>query len=196
MNMFDNEILSSRMYAASVAVWRLVIITMLVLLFSIPIVTVGAAFASMIATIRQSDYPVFKTFWKNFRENIFRSLPLLFFTIVSISFLEILRQLVRGMPIGGILFLLALIFLIAYNLNAYLLVSILKKCNLTFFRQVFFFTIGTLYKVFFIPIIASLLVIVAPLIGGNMLLIISLGSVVLIYVRMIRTDLETIEEFI
>ena len=194
--MFDSEVLASRMYAVCVAVARLMHITLLFLLFSIPLITMGASLTALIATIRQPEFIVFKTFWKVFKENFFRSCIVMIFTVFTLMFLGQARAFTVGLPAGNIIYFFILSFLVVYNLNAYLLVSMLKKSNLTFFRQVFFFTIGTFYKGFFIPLITAGLAIILPIIGGIPLLLMSLSIALSIYIKMIRNDLEVIKEYL
>jgi len=186
-----NDILSSRFYAYSVTLTRFIGLVLLFLLFSLPLITFGASSAALIASIRQSDYPAFQIFWKTFKENIIRATVVMVFTIFTIMFLYQLWQIADGVPMGNLLLLLFGIILIVYNLNAYLFVSILKKCNIIFFRQVFFFTIGTLYKTFLVPIIAFGLTFVFAIINGWGLIILGIPIVISIYVRMIKNDIET-----
>ena len=187
----SNDLLSSRFYAFSVTLTRYIGLVVLFLLFSLPLITFGASSAALIAAIRQSDYPAFQIFWQTFKENIVRGTVVLVFTIFTIMFLYQLWQTSDAIPLGNFLTMLAGIFLIVYNLNAYLFVSILKKCNIIFFRQVFFFTIGTLYKTFLIPIIAFALTFVFAIINGWGLIILGIPIVLAIYIRFIRNDIET-----
>jgi len=166
------------------------------MLFSLPIITIGASLTALIATIRQPEYKVFGLFWQMFKENILRGTVVLMFTGFSILSLMELWHFANAIPAGNIMLILIGIFLIVYNLNAYLFVSILKKCGLTFFRQVFFFTIGTIYKTFIVPVIAVIFAIVAPIIGDIPLLLMSLPIVLTIYVKLVKNDLETALELI
>ena len=186
-----NDVLSSRFYAYSVTLTRYIGLVLLFLLFSLPLITFGASLTALIAAIRQSDYPAFQIFWKTFKENILRGLVVQIFSVFSIMFLYQLWQIADGVPMGGLLLLLLGIILIVYNLNAYLFVSILKKCNITFFRQVFFFTIGTLYKTFLIPIIAFALTFLFSIIHGWGLIILGIPIILGIYVRFVKNDIET-----
>jgi len=188
--MFD-DMLSSRFYAFSVTLTRYIGLVLLLFLFSLPLITFGASLTAMLATIRQPDYPTFQIFWKTFKENILRGTIVLGFTIFTIMFLYQLWQIADGVPGGNLLLLLLGIILVVYNLNAYLFVSILKKCNITFFRQVFFFTMGTIYKTFLIPIIAVVLTFLFAIINGWALIILGIPIVLAIYVRMVKNDVET-----
>jgi len=192
--MFSGDILSSRLYTICNAVTRLMYVTLLFLLFSLPIVTMGPALTALIATLRQPEFGTFPTFWRAFATNFLRSLVVSAFTVFSIIFSEQIRFWTLGIPMGNVVYAIALIFLIVYNLNAYLFVSILKKCNLTFFRQVFFFTIGTFYKTFLIPLMGVGLGILSPIVGGLPMLLMSISVLLGLYVRMIRKDLEVVEE--
>lgn len=188
--MFD-DMLSSRFYAFSVTLTRYIGLVLLLFLFSLPLITFGVSLTAMLATIRQPDYPTFQIFWKTFKENILRGTIVLGFTIFTIMFLYQLWQITAGVPGGNFLLLLLGIILIVYNLNAYLFVSILKKSNITFFRQVFFFTMGTIYKTFLIPIIAVVLTFLFAIINGWALIILGIPIVLAIYVRMVKNDVET-----
>jgi len=189
-----NDMLSSRFYAFSVTLTRYICLAFLFILFSLPIFTFGASLTALIATIRQPDYPTFKLFWQMFKENILRGTIVLVFTIFTIMFLYQLWQISVGIPGGNLLLLLLGIILIVYNLNAYLFVSILKKCGITFFRQIFFFTIGTLYKTFLIPVIAFGLTFVFSIISGWGLIILGIPMILAIYVRFVKNDVETAME--
>jgi len=196
MSMFDSDILASRLYAICLVISKMMYLTLLFILFALPIITIGASLTALFATIRQPEFVIFKTFWKSFKENIFRSLVVMIFTGFTIMFLTQVWHFIGDMFAGNIIYFFILTFLIVYNLNAYLLVSILKKCSITFFRQVFFFTIGTFYKSFFIPVIAAGLSVVFPIIGGIPLMLMSLSIVLSIYVKLIKNDLETIKEYL
>jgi len=191
--MFE-DILSSKFYAVSVTLTRYIFLTVLLIIFSLPVITIGASLAATIATIRQPEYPTFQLFWRSFRMNILRGGVVFLFSGFTIMFIFQFAQFARVMPFGNTFLFVVSIFLIVYNLNAYLFVDILKKCSYTFFRQVFFFTIGTIYKTFFIPIIAFGFAFVAPIIGGWPLLFMSIPVVLAIYVRMVRNDIETAME--
>jgi len=193
--MFE-DILSSRFYAICNSVTKIIYLTILFMLFSLPIVTIGASLAALIATIRQPEYKTFSVFWQMFKENILRGTVVLIFTGFSVLSLMEFRHFAGALPAGNIMLILVGIFLIVYNLNAYLFVSILKRCGLTFFRQVFFFTIGTIYKTFLVPVIAAAFAIVAPIIGDIPLLLMSIPIVLTIYVKLVKNELETVEKLI
>lgn len=193
--MFE-DILSSRFYAICNELTRLIYLTLLFILFSLPIFTIGSSFVALIATIRQPESNTFSLFWQTFKENLFRGSVVLLFTGFSVMFLIQFWQFAHMLFAGHIILSFIAIFLIVYNLNAYLFVSILKKCNMTFFRQVFFFTIGTIYKTFFVPLIAIIFAIVAPIIGGYPLAVMSISMVLAIYVKIIKKDLEVIKDYL
>lgn len=193
--MFEN-ILSSRFYAICNEITRLIYITIIFIIFSLPIITIGASLTALIATIRQPEYKTLPLFWQTFKENLLRGGVVLLFTAFSTMFLVQLWQFAGTIPAGNIIFIFIAIFLSVYNLNAYLFVSIIKKCGITFFRQIFFFTIGTLYKTFLVPVIAIIFAIVAPIIGGYPLAMLSTCIVLSIYVKIIKKDLELIEEYL
>lgn len=193
--MFE-DILSSKFYGFCNLLTRFIYLILLFLVFSLPIITIGSSLTALIATIRQPEYKTFSLFWKTFKENFFRGTVVLLFTGFTVLFLMEFWRLVHAFPAGNIILMLIAIFLIVYNLNAYLFVSILKKCNITFFRQVFFFTIGTIYKTFLIPVIALIFAFIFPIIGGWPLLLMSIPMVLSIYVRIIKKDLEVIEEYL
>ncbi|MCL2560558.1 MAG: DUF624 domain-containing protein [Turicibacter sp.] len=193
--MFE-DILSSRFYAVSVGITRIMYVTVLFLLFSLPLLTIGVSLTALIATIRQPEYKAFGVFWETFKDNLLRGSVVLLFTGFTVMFLFQAWHFIGVLPAGNVIFIFLTVFLIVYNLNAYLFVSLLKKCNITFFRQVFFFTIGTLYKTFLIPLIAAALSIVAPIIGGWPLLILSISMVLTIYVKLVEKDLEVVEDYL
>ena len=193
--MFDN-ILSSRFYAICNGIARIMYLTILFMLASLPMITIGASLTALIATSRQPECNVFSLFWQTFTANILRGTVVLIFTVFSMLSLMELWYFANMIPAGNILVILVGIFLIVYNLNAYLFVSILKRCGLTFFRQVFFFTIGTIYKTFLVPVIAVIFAIVTPIIGDIPLLLMSLPIVLTIYVKLVKNDLETVEELL
>jgi len=193
--MFDN-FLSSKFYEFCTVLTRFIYLTILFLIFSLPFITLGASLTALTATVRQPDYPTFGMFFKTFRENILRGTVIMIFTGFTIIFLAQFWQLARVIRIGNIILIFLTIFLIVYNLNAYLFVSILKKSNITFFRQVFFFTIGTIYKTFFVPIIALGLAFVLPIIGGWPLLLMGIPMILAIYVRMVKNDVATVLEVV
>lgn len=194
--MFDNDILGSRLYAICLAISKMAYLTVLFILFSLPIITIGASLSALIATIRQPEHKIFKTFWNSFKDNVFRSLVVLIFTGFTIMFLTQVWYFIGNMPFGIIIYFFIFIFLVVYNINAYLFISILEKCNITFFRQVFFFTIGTFYKTFFIPVIAGGLVVISPIIGGIPLLFMSVTIVLTIYIKMLTNDLEVVKDYL
>ena len=194
--MFDNDILASRLYAICLAISKMMYLTILFIIFSLPLITVGASLTALIATIRQPEYKIFKIFWNNFRRNFLRSLIVLIFTGFTIMFLVQVWDFIGNMPAGNIIYFFIFIFLVVYNLNAYLLVSILEKYNITFFRQVFFFTLGTFYKTFFIPLIAAGLAVVSPIVGGTPLLFMSISIVLTIYVKMLNKDLKIVKDYL
>ena len=194
--MFSEDVLASRMYAICSTIFNLMYLTLLFMLFSLPIITIAPAFIALVATIRQPQLNIFPTFFKSFKQNFFRSFAILAFNIASIMFLAQIRPFIGTILMGNLVYSFILGFLIVYNLNAYLLVDLLKKANLTFFRQVFFFTVGTFYKSFFIPIIAAGLVIIFPIIGGATLLLMAVSIVPAIYLKMIKKDLEIIKDYL
>jgi len=191
--MFEN-LINSKFYAISVEIVRLAYITVLFLLFSIPVITIGASFSASINTIRKSDYSVWPTFWDSFKRNFLQATIILIFSLFSVLFLYQTWNIIGALPAGNFLYIFLLILVIVYNLNAYLFASILKKSGITFFRQVFFFTIGTLYKTFFVPIIAAGLAFIFIIIGGVILFALSFSVSILIYLKIIKNDLETVEE--
>lgn len=193
--MFDN-ILSSKFYAVCTEFTRLLFATGLFILFLLPIVTFGASLTAFIETVRKSDYSTFNVFWESFKSNVLKGSVVMIFTGFTVMFLMQIWYFLVRFPLGSVVFIVVMIFMIVYNLNAYLFVSLLKKTNFTFFRQVYFFTIGTLYKTFFVPVIAFGFVLIAPFLGGNVFLIISVGPLLAIYVRLIKKDLETVEEYL
>lgn len=174
----------------------MIYLTVIFILFSLPIITIGASLTAIIATIRQPRYKIINLFWTNFRANFLTSLVVLIFTGFTIMFLTQVWHFIGNMPFGNIIYFFIFIFLVVYNLNAYLLISILEKCSITFFRQVFFFTIGTFYKTFFIPIIAMGLIVVSPIIGGMLLLFMSISIVLRIYIKMVNKDLDVVKEYL
>jgi len=194
--MFNSDILASRLYAVCEMITNIVIVTILFFLFSLPIFTIGASMTALITVLRNPEFKVFNLFIKTFKENFLRSIVVMIFTIFSIMFITQIRVMTTGVPAGNIIYFVILSFVVAYNLNIFVLLNVLNKCNLSFFRQVFFFTIGTFYKGFFVPLIAAVLVIVTPIIGGVPLLMMSLSLILMIYLKMIRKDLETVEELL
>jgi len=191
-----SDLLNSKFYAVCLAFTKWIYLTLLFLVFSLPIITAGTSLTALIATIRQPEYEVWKIFWKTYKENFIRGTVVFIFTGFTLMFLFQAWNILGAIPGGNIIYLFLLIFLIVYNLNAYLFVSILNKCGITFFRQVFFFTIGTLYKTFFVPILGAGIFIVAPIIGGNIMFLLSISIILTIYVAMVKKDIQVVEELI
>jgi len=113
--MFEN-ILSSKFYTVCNGLARLLVLTILFILFSLPIVTVGVSFVALITAIRQPEYNTLTTFWQTFKENILRGSVVLIFTGFTVLFLAQFWQFSASIPAGNIIFIFVLIFLIVYNL--------------------------------------------------------------------------------
>lgn len=194
--MFEGDVLNSRFYSVCEAIINLIGLTCLLIIFSLPIVTIGSSMTAFIASLRQPEYKALEIFVKEFKANFLRSAVNYIFSIFSIMFMMQIRYLTIGLVAGNIIYFVILAFVIAYNINLYVLISIIKKSNLTFFRQAFFFTLATFYKGFFLPIIGAALLVISPIIGGIPLLLMSLGIIVKIYLKMIKKDLIEVCEYI
>ena len=187
--------LDSKLYDVSEQVARLMGLTLLFIIFSLPIITMPSALTALIATVRQSEQTLFATFMKHFKENLLRSLIIFVFSIFSYLFLVQLRYSIGILPMAGVLFFFILSFVMMYNLNCYLLISVLNKSGITFFRQVFFFTLGTFYKTFFFPLIGVAILLILPIVIGVSAFFIMFGILVAIYIRMVKKELEVIKDY-
>ena len=188
--------LTSKLYDFSEKVAWLMGLTLLFIIFSLPIITLPSALTALIATTRQAEHRMFNTFVTYFKENLLRSMVIFVFNIFSYLSIMQIRYLIGILPLSGLIFLFISSFVMMYNLNCYLLVSILKKCELAFFRQVFFFTIGTFYKTFFFPFIGAAILLLLPTIAGISSFFIIFGLLIAIYIKMIHKELAVIKDYI
>lgn len=194
--MFSGDIFASKFYRVCEGIFNLMYVTCLLIVCSLPIFTLGASLTAFISVLRQPEYKVFDTFITVFKDNFLRSFVMTIFTLFVVMFLFQIQLMMTNLVGGNILFFVVLSFMTAYLVNIYVFLSILKKSNVAFLRQIFFFTIGTFYKGFFIVFMSALLGIAFSIIGGTPLLFLVPSVVLWLYLKFIDKDIKTVQELI
>ena len=104
-------------------------LSILWIVFSIPIVTMGAASAAMYATvvkyIRKDEGYLWRTFWGAFRENLKRSTlawlaVLALFALLAVDALVFRSMAVNGDPLGNLYWVILVLICVAVTWTAYL----------------------------------------------------------------------------
>lgn len=144
--------INSRFYTACQWIYRLFIINLLFILTSLPVMTLGASMqATMNSLCLPIDQPCFLTFFKTFKENIFRTVPFFLFNMCSLLFIFSFNT--YGIKEFGLLYVIKyifLIFLLAYNINLYIAnLKIERSTYIEVFRMSFYITVSSFVKIGF-----------------------------------------------
>ena len=151
--------IQGRFYQGCQLIYRLLCINFLFVVFSLPIITIGASFSAMIQTIDHDEGNLFSGFYQAFKGSFLGSLPLMGFNLFSILFFMSLRAMnIGNSSFLNLLIIIFLSFIFAYNVNLYLVTSFITVKNLFYqFQATFYFTIGTFFKTFLLPLVFAIL---------------------------------------
>lgn len=151
--------IQGKLYQFCLIVYRLLCINFLFVVFSLPLFTIGASFQAMLQTVGKDQGKLFPSFYQAFRESFWRSLPLLLFNAFSVLFFISLRAMnIGSSSFLNLLIIIFLSFILAYNVNLYLVASFISVKNMFYhFQATFYFTIGTFFKTFFLPLAFAIL---------------------------------------
>ena len=185
------DVLKSRLYRICEVIARIIYGMGLFVIGAIPLFTFGTSFCAMLETFKYSDKKVGSVFFRAYKRNFFRSWSVLIFNGFSLLFILQTQYIFYNIPMRGLVNLFVISFLVAYNINAYLLLGAIKKINIVFFREVFIFTIMTFHKSFLIPSGTLVFLFVLPIIGMARLLILVIPVILYGYVKMIEKEMRT-----
>lgn len=188
--------LSSKFYTACVKIYQLICLNFLVVVFSLPIITVGAAFSAAIqVNLTESGVEIWRPFLSSFKQRFKRSLPLMLFNLFSLMFIVSLNKI--GLDGSNFLHMVKLIFIsfiISYNINTYVMESIFEsKRIMDLFRLTFIFTLGTFFKTCFFPLLSIGLVYIAISVSGYLTLLFIASLPIAVYLFLIKKDISKLE---
>lgn len=188
--------LSSKFYTACVKIYQLICLNFLVVVFSLPIITVGAAFSAAIqVNLTESGVEIWRPFLSAFKQRFKRSLPLMLFNLFSLMFIVSLNKI--GLDGSNFLHMVKLIFIsfiISYNINTYVMESIFEsKRIMDLFRLTFIFTLGTFFKTCFFPLLSIGLVYIAISVSGYLTLLFIASLPIAVYLFLIKKDISKLE---
>lgn len=122
--------LDGKIFQTLSALYQLIVLNMITLLFCLPIVTIGgslsAAFSVLFAIEEQKEVPVFKLFWNHFKAN-FKNSSILGLLMTTLFIIEGLLIYFFGNSIFGFLWLILLAFTLIIALTCLLTLGHLSQ---------------------------------------------------------------------
>lgn len=182
----------SKFYQFCVGLYRLMLLNLFTIIGSLPIVTIGSAMTALVKVIYYKDVHVFKAYKHYYKDALFNSIPLLFFNIISIFFVQTISQLNIGssMVIYYLIWLFIL-FLFTYNINCYVAFIFYPDINhLKVFQLAFYFNVWTFYKTFLIPVLMYLLIMYTYQFLGLVILLVLVSFPIWLHITMMRKNIE------
>lgn len=189
--------ISSKFYTVSVRIYQLICLNFLLIVFSLPIVTVGAAFSATIQVdLAKHGVDIWRPFLTYFKQAFKQSLPLLLFNVFSLFFIISLNTVAfNGSNFLHLIKLVFTSFIISYNINTYVIDSIFDgEKIMEVFRLTFIFTIGTFFKTCFFPLLSIGLVYVAISVFGYSTFLFITSLPIAVYLFLIKKDIRKIEK--
>lgn len=184
--------IDSKFYHGLESIYRLLVLNALLVLFSIPVVTIGASLSAFFAVLHEDQPRGFiRGFVRAFRQNFFKTLLPLGFSLMSIVF-TISLYLSGGSQSGFFWFLRIIFtsFLVCFNLNVYLLQSQFRtKHAYALLRSSFFFTVLTFMRTVLYPLGITFLAWLTVKYLGDFLIVIILAAALAIYLRLVKKPL-------
>lgn len=183
--------LSSKFYRFSTKLYQLICLNLLIVLVSLPIVTIGAGISAAIKTeLEESTTGIWRPFFRFFKAGLIKTLPIVVFNLFSVFFIISLNNItLAGSVFLQLTKLLFISFIISYNVNAYVIEAIFDNQKMmTLFRLTFMFTLGTFFKTCFFPLIIIGLVYAAISAAGYMTFLFIVSVPVTLYLRLIKKE--------
>jgi len=185
--------LSSKLYSFCEELMRLISLNILLIVFSLPVVTAGGAIVATMEAIRHPTTPLIRTYITCFKANFLKSLMVMGFSLCSYMFVKQLTLTINGLPFSIIINFLIMSLLLTYNLNCYLLANVLKEQGIKFFRQAFYFTLGTFHKTFFFSLLGIGLTLLLSIVLGLFMFLVLFSSLIYLYVKLVTKELNQIQ---
>src|SRR5699024_2960348 len=158
--------LEGKLYRGLAVLWHLIYVNVLVMIFSLPIITIGAALTAGINVIESSGGIIFYRFFESFKKNWLVSLPILVINFISVYFYFMFDMTMLETPLK-MLYYVFIIFLLNFNVNCYVILSKVQNIKIfDMFRYGFMLTVISIAKTIWIPVVWVLLVLYAyPYLG-------------------------------
>lgn len=153
--------IDSKFYTLTTYVYHLFIVNLLFILTSILVISIPTSFTALVATVRELNSPkIASRYFRNFKENAFKSIPIGIFNLFSILFVSALNQITisNSFFLRGMIYVF-LIFLLAYNLTLYVILVMEKdQCSYyQLFQQSFIWNMFLFYRLFLLVLTFSLI---------------------------------------
>jgi hypothetical protein len=112
-----------------VKIYQLLLLNLLILAFSLPIVTIGAAISAGIKiNLNEIELNIGQTYFNYFKENFRKTIPIFIFNCFSLMFILSLNSInLNGSYFFHFIKLIFISFVISYNINIYVLETIFNK---------------------------------------------------------------------
>lgn len=191
--------LSSKFYQICVKIYQLLLLNLLILAFSLPIVTIGAAISAGIKiNLNEIELNIGQTYFNYFKENFRKTIPIFIFNCFSLMFILSLNSInLNGSYFFHFIKLIFISFVISYNINIYVLEIIFNKHPLFHLFQVtFLFTLKTFFKTLLFPLMATGLFYASISILNYISLLFVFSLPLAVYLFLIKKETEELEELV
>ncbi|MBD3948743.1 hypothetical protein IEZ28_02925 [Aerococcaceae bacterium zg-1292] len=171
-------------------------VNILVMVFSLPIITLGASITAGITIIEPSSGNIFIQFWETFKTKWLSSLPILAINVVSLYFYFMFDMTFLASSLK-IIYYVFILFLLIFNVNCYVILAKFADLHrINIFRYSFMISILSLVKTIWIPIVWVLLVLKAYHFIGLLLNIMLVSLPLYVHIKMINKEVKMIEKFL
>ncbi|MGO4939510.1 DUF624 domain-containing protein [Fundicoccus sp. Sow4_D5] len=189
--------IDGKLYAFSMRLYRLIILNALFVIGCLPIVTIGASFTALVSVTHHDERQMVRAFFKTYRQEIWVTLPYLFFHLMSALFIQSLRMADTGA--SRLLYYISLCFIffvLTYNLNLYVAHVLHPKTSVfKIFQYSFFLTIWSFYKTFWIPVMMGLAIWYLYQLLGLMILLVLFSLPIWLHLLLIEQDAQRVSEY-
>ncbi|MBF6625787.1 hypothetical protein I4Q36_03395 [Tuanshanicoccus lijuaniae] len=188
--------LEGKLYRGLAVIWHLIMVNILVMVFSLPIITLGASITAGITIIEPSSGNIFIQFWETFKTKWLSSLPILAINVVSLYFYFMFDMTFLASSLK-IIYYVFILFLLIFNVNCYVILAKFADLHrINIFRYSFMISILSLVKTIWIPIVWVLLVLKAYHFIGLLLNIMLVSLPLYVHIKMINKEVKMIEKFL
>ncbi len=184
--------IDSKFYNGMVAIYRLLVLNVLVIVFSLPVITIGASLSAFYTVLSADQARGFiRLFIESFRESFAKTLLPFGFTLMSIIFAILLyHSTTQQSNFFNLMRMIFISFLICYNLNVYIIQSYLKtRYVYQLLRTSFVFTALTLMRTILYPALITIAAWLMVKYLGEFIIVIIFAAFLAIYFQLIKKPL-------
>lgn len=188
--------LEGKLYQGLAVLWHLIYVNVLVMIFSLPIITIGAALTAGINVIEPSGGNIFYRFFESFKKNWLVSLPILVINFISVYFYFMFDMTMLETPLK-MLYYVFIIFLLNFNVNCYVILSKVQNIKIfDMFRYGFMLTVISIAKTIWIPVVWVLLVLYAYPYLGLILNLMLVSLPLYVHIKMNLKEVKIIKDYL